>query len=112
MADSFPSIRPIELRQALVEILVKELKRIYDIVEEYPAVVGSVDEPEGMRRIVVRWYDNSPVARILLGPDDLIVELGPRRTDGWKRVVHIRYQDPMSIERILELVGTADPGIY
>ena len=38
-----------------------------------------------MLRILVRWYDNSPLARIVLAPDHLIVELGPRRSEGWKK---------------------------
>ena len=106
----------VDVQQTLIELLVRELRRVYDHVEVQPAVPGSSSqsEPENSPRIVVRWYDNTPLARIVLAPNELIVELGPRRSEGWKRVVRVRYQDPGAIQRILQLIGSAcaEPGIY
>jgi hypothetical protein len=115
MTDESSNPRPvIDVQQTLIALLVRELRRVYDHVDVYPAVPGasSPTEPENLPRIVVRWHDNAPLARIVLAPNELTVELGPRRSTGWKRVARVRYPAPNAIERILELVGTAEPGIY
>ncbi len=115
MTDESSIPRPVvDIQQTMIELLVRELRRVYDHVEVQPAVPGgsSQSEPENSQRIVVRWYDNAPLARIVLAPNELIVELGPRRLEGSKRVVRVRYQDPGTVQRILQLIGSAEPGIY
>ena len=109
MNDGDFSEPAIDVQQVLLNLLVKELKRTYDNVDEHLPVSGNSNDPDNFLRILIRWYDNSPLARILFAPDYLIVELGPRRAEGWKRVVRIRYQDPRSIDRILRLVEQAEP---
>lgn len=111
--SSFPR-SAVDIQQTLTELLVRELRRVYDHVEVQPAVPAgsSPSEPENLPRIVVRWYDNAPLARIVLAPKELIVELGPRRTEGWNRVARVHYQDPNAIQQALQLIGTAEPGSY
>jgi hypothetical protein len=110
-SESSPPDPAVDIQETWLKLLVRELRQVYDLVDVHPANSGSSisNEPEGMLRIVVRWYDNSPLARILLAPDHLIVELGPRRSEGWKKVVRIRYQDPRSVEQIFRLLEQALP---
>jgi hypothetical protein len=107
----FPPHSAVEIRKTLVDLLVKELRQVYDHVDVNPAIPNSSisNEPEGMLRILIRWHDNAQLARILFASDVMVVELGPRRSEGWKRVVHVRYQDPESVERILRLLEQAWP---
>ena len=102
----------VDIQRTLLKLLVKELSQVYDHVDVHPAIIGSPlsTEAEGMSRcVLIRWYDNSPLARIVFAPQYLIVELGPRRREGWQKVVRIRYQDPRFVERILRLLEEAWP---
>jgi hypothetical protein len=101
----------VDIQETLLKLLVKELRRIYDHVDVHPAITGSSisNDPQDMLRIFIRWYDNSALARVLFASEYLIVELGPRQSGGWTKVVRVRYQDPGSVERILGLVAQALP---
>jgi hypothetical protein len=104
----------VDIQKTLLELLVRELRRVYDHVDGHPAAPGGSAQmgPDGWPRILVRWYDNAPLARIVFAPNELNVELGPRRSERWQRVVRVRYQDPKVVERILRLIGTAEPGVF
>lgn len=114
MTSESPISRPaVDIQQALLELLVRELRRVYDHVDGQPAAPGGSggDDPDDWPRILVRWYDNTPLARILFAPHELIVEVGPRRSERWHRVVRVHYQDPRVVERIMRLLGTARPEV-
>jgi hypothetical protein len=101
----------VDVQKTLLRLVVKELKQVYDHVDAYPAsrARSTPNEAEAMLRILIRWYDDSPLAQVRFAPDGLIVELGPRYAHGWKKVVRILYQEPRTIERILGLVEQAWP---
>jgi len=112
MGSKEPAADPaVDIQETLLKLLVKELSQVYDHIDVHPAIIGSPlsTDPEGMLRVLIRWYNNAPLARILFAPEYLIVELGPRGTEGWKKVVLVRYQDPKTVERILRLLEQAWP---
>jgi hypothetical protein len=101
----------VDIQETLLKLLVKELRRAYDHVDVIPAIIGTSipNDPQDMLRIFIRWYDNSALARVLFAAEYLIVELGPRQSDGWDKVDRVRYQDPRCVERIFGLVAQALP---